>query len=858
MKKSLFLSLMLTACLTLSAQTFTQTNDDGVEIKYTVTTDNHVKIEANGYSGRVVVPQSVTYEGTTYEVNEASSAAFYSLQNLTYVQLPSTLTILGYETFRSCGNLDTVVFLCNTPPLSPSGSAFSPSNIKYLFGNNLIENIVVIVPSGQLATWKRTAWGSVPLLSTPSAIPITILTASAIKIYAEGILLWENRQPAYYNRYYEYGDSAHFNVNCDVTDTVFLGWDNDGAMTVDMVVTEADTLRPIVVPMGYAQLSVNNVSTPIKFNGQMGFLNNQANYYFPNNSFLSPLYANGLWIGGKVLNQDAVYTAATRFHSGDYLPGPLATDGTLLSTIDVRSAYNRVWSVSRDEIDDFIAHVGESGYSIPENILSWPGNGEDGYAVQLAPYYDADSDGVYDPHHGDYPLIRGDRMLFSIFNDVSSHETSLGNPMGIEIHASAYAFNESDNITLNNTVFLSFKIINRSLRTYDSVYFGSFTDFDLGYCNDDFIGCDVGRGMSYAYNGDEEDGPGMGAYDGVPPAQSCTVLAGATLQPDGVDNPKIDIEKMQQFFPEELSSYLNADGSYDTARLSSDANLYYPSAWYFSPDDPAGNNAINGSGFGNGVVDDERLGMCHFIYYMNSIHSVYGEPYATTDYYNYLHGKWRNGQRVCFGGDGCNSSMGAISTLGCNFMFPGDSDPWNWGTNGVDPHTMGYTHESWSESNEGNVPGDRRGVASSGPFTLAPGEEQTLDLAFTTAQGTTTAWSSVETLGRLTDGVRSQWNRDTTDGGRPFTYRPYSAPIAAIENVSLSPSVTVYPNPAKDMVTVALGEGLPMDISLYDLRGLKVMEKKKVQGVVHLNIRHLQGGVYVLHCGEKTARIIKY
>jgi hypothetical protein len=53
----------------------------------------------------------------------------------------------------------------------------------------------------------------------------------------------------------------------------------------------------------------------------------------------------------------------------------------------------------------------------------------------------------------------------------------------------------------------------------------------------------------------------------------------------------------------------------------------------------------------------------------------------------------------------------------CDFMFPGDSDPCNWGTNGQPPNGNKY----WTEVTAGNPPEDRRFMQSAGPFTLEPG-----------------------------------------------------------------------------------------------------------------------------------------
>jgi hypothetical protein len=45
----------------------------------------------------------------------------------------------------------------------------------------------------------------------------------------------------------------------------------------------------------------------------------------------------------------------------------------------------------------------------------------------------------------------------------------------------AYAFNNSIDSALNNTIFINYRIYNRSQNNYDSLYIGSFTDFDIGF-----------------------------------------------------------------------------------------------------------------------------------------------------------------------------------------------------------------------------------------------------------------------------------------------------------------------------------------------------------------------------------------
>jgi hypothetical protein len=84
----------------------------------------------------------------------------------------------------------------------------------------------------------------------------------------------------------------------------------------------------------------------------------------------------------------------------------------------------------------------------------------------------------------------------------------------------------------------------------------------------------------------------------------------------------------------------------------------------------------------------------------------------------------------------------------CDFMFPGDTDPCNWGTGGVPPND-GFNQDGkyWTEETQNNQPGDRRFMQSAGPFTLEPGAVNYITVGIPWARATTGGpWASVELL----------------------------------------------------------------------------------------------------------------
>ncbi|MFM7589988.1 MAG: hypothetical protein ACKO55_12845, partial [Bacteroidota bacterium] len=124
----------------------------------------------------------------------------------------------------------------------------------------------------------------------------------------------------------------------------------------------------------------------------------------------------------------------------------------------------------------------------------------------------------------------------------------------------------------------------------------------------------------------------------------------------------------------------------------------------------------------------ERIIMAKFLYFNNDAQPN-GNPTNAEEAYNYMIGRWRNSERMVYGGNGYPGSGGAVSALKSGIMFPGASDrKYGWGVGG-NCDAPASTPFDWSEYSPGgdtgtirpNVPADRRFVQSAGPFTLEPG-----------------------------------------------------------------------------------------------------------------------------------------
>ena len=81
----------------------------GKTLYYNITSDNTVDVAGdNSVSGAVVIPSSVTNNGTTYSVTSIGYSAFYSCSGLTSVTIPNSVTSIGKWAFQSCSRVPSV------------------------------------------------------------------------------------------------------------------------------------------------------------------------------------------------------------------------------------------------------------------------------------------------------------------------------------------------------------------------------------------------------------------------------------------------------------------------------------------------------------------------------------------------------------------------------------------------------------------------------------------------------------------------------------------------------------------------------------------------------------------------------
>ncbi|MBR3878000.1 MAG: leucine-rich repeat domain-containing protein [Bacteroidaceae bacterium] len=157
MKFKHFLVTLLLLCSTVAnAHDF---EVDGIYYNVTNATNNTVEVTykgtsstlySNEYTGSVVIPSSVTYNGTTYNVTTIGENAFRGCSSLTSVTIPNSVTSIGKSAFYGCFGLTSVHISdlsawCNIEFGSYDANPLDYAKKLYLNGE-LLTNL--IIPDG--------------------------------------------------------------------------------------------------------------------------------------------------------------------------------------------------------------------------------------------------------------------------------------------------------------------------------------------------------------------------------------------------------------------------------------------------------------------------------------------------------------------------------------------------------------------------------------------------------------------------------------------------------------------------------------------------------------------------------------
>ena len=550
------------------------------------------------------------------------------------------------------------------------------------------------------------------------------------------------------------------------------------------------------------QLDINNINARIN---TKGFLFNNPGAYLP--GFEAPkgsgkhsVYAANLWMG------NATNLAASTYYidSCDFGNGPLTIYGATTPTVE--SQFNKVWKVSKTEID---YHIGvttgaiiDPGYVIPSAIATWPAHGYVygmDYATYLAPFVDVDTDNTYNPSSGDYPLIKGDMATYIIYNDYSTvpHKLSGGQTIGLEIHQMAYAFSCTLDSALNNTIFVEYKIINKTANTYPNFYFGMWSDIDIGNAGNEFVECDVTRSCYFQYNNgtDANSGSTLG-YGNYHPTQGVVILSGPWIDGDGIDNSK------------------TWDG----------VNAWCP----------------NGIGFEDVIIDNERWGMTSFMHNNTNGLAWQAMPTTASQYHGVMKSYWPDNTYLRYGGWG--HTVYYDYDIPSKFAYPGSSDPTGFGTSGM-------SYPFWNAISVGQSQTDEKSIGGMGPITFQPGHVNIIEVAYVFAQNTTTTGvqPGKDLFFQYVDQIKNLYTSGNLNCNTTTSIN---------QEIKKEDDVMIYPNPVLDKLYISgISDEKIQSIEIFTVTG-KLVQKFNSQERI-LELKQLEAGIYFIQITTAENKIIR-
>jgi hypothetical protein len=522
-------------------------------------------------------------------------------------------------------------------------------------------------------------------------------------------------------------------------------------------------------------IDVNRLKLPIEnsgviadvfFNGVQGGRYDSKSVFFSAGLFLSG-YSNGMmWTNANA--------SASRLQ--DYLKGQVNTlpsdPRNLVYTVSISDpAFGYIWQEWKDAVD-----IGADFYD---------GNNDGIYNP-----VDLNSNGIWDTNE-DKPDILGDITTYCVYNDgvdASLRRFNDVTPKGIEISQTIFAYSDSSQNTLNNTIFVRYKIVNRGTvsSVMDSVYFSFWADPDVGNYVDDLVGCDTLLDAGFVYHNAPD-----GEFGNAAPTVLTSILQGPYY-----------------YIPGETFIDNNSNGIYDDG--------------IDTPIDTAYNRkgSLRGIEIRPGA---KNQGMSSFIHYMAS-HATHGDPNTSFEAREYMKGNNKFGIPI----DPCTWIYGTVNGVNCtevnsSFMYSGNP----------------ATNVGWLN----NLKTDQRTMVNTGPFRLIENEPMELIGAFLVGRKDD-PFSSFYEARRIASYVRSFYKSNF--GEFPLSVENKSSEI--LNNFELFQN---YPNPFNPatVISYSLPKATNVKLVIMNILGEEVttlVNEYQSEGKYSksFNASNLTSGVY--------------
>lgn len=394
-------------------------------------------------------------------------------------------------------------------------------------------------------------------------------------------------------------------------------------------------------------ININNIAGWIRNDGWSARIPSSGNsgVFFPRGT-AAAIFQDGIVWGGNVNDGGSqVLRVGGQTYSIGTIGGRIISAGV---AADPSAPDVRVYRIRRDyqsaDLTQDAAEVLEKGLNAitagdiagiraqyQTDWNEWP-------AAQGAPYYDRDSNGVYDPTVDEPGIADADQVVWFVCNDLNSGRTNAlygSNPIGLELQVTLWGYNRTD--PLANVYFKKFTFIYKGTATTPSnatisdMYVSQWSDPDMGDAGDDYTGCDTTLSLGYVYNA----GPSDNSYSDfglTPPAVGYDFLQGPIVDGAPTDSAVFNLKRVygKRNLPMTAAFYFAAGGTYSDPPFSREGSIQWynllrgltpiqgtdfvhpnfpgePTKFWLDGDPVAGTGRIDGAIDSPG---DRRLGVC--------------------------------------------------------------------------------------------------------------------------------------------------------------------------------------------------------------------------------------------------------
>jgi FlgD Ig-like domain len=289
----------------------------------------------------------------------------------------------------------------------------------------------------------------------------------------------------------------------------------------------------------YAPFLINNVFNYYYNNGEESYnpFTSNSGFEFPKGSEKTAVFSDGIMWGGF---QRGELKVGGSYYGPGLQAGRITVSGTSIAdpvAAEPGLSANRVYRVRPDispgtpflsvqskihdeELGLIGRYVRTNEQQIYDQYIAdwkeWP-------ASEGAPFEDRNGNGTYE-WDSDIPGKPGaDQTLWYVANDLDSvraMNVAGSHPLGLEMQKTIWGYRNAG--WLDNAIFVSTRLVNKSGARIDSMFLAQWADPDLGEASDDYVGCDTAGQFGYVYNSRQPDG----VYGYAVPSFGSVVLQG--------------------------------------------------------------------------------------------------------------------------------------------------------------------------------------------------------------------------------------------------------------------------------------------------------------------------------------------